>query len=321
MIDVSRGIPLLFEVGLVIIVATVLAYIGKILKQPSIIAYILAGIVIGPIGLRLIENSDVISFFSELGIMFLLFIVGLQLDVKKLKGVGMPSVVIGLGQIIFTTVFGYLIARIWFEHLPALYIAIALTLSSTVVVVKLYLDSNQIATLHGRIALGVLLLQDIFAIFALVYFSTLGQFTPSTLMFNVARLVLFLASTILIAWHIIPRLFSVVASSLELLFLAALSWAFLVAMSAGYLNLSPAAGAFIAGITLASTPYALEISGRIKSLRDFFVTIFFVSLGMQILPEPLRMYAVPSIVFSLLVLLGKPLIMLIITAFVGYHKR
>jgi Kef-type K+ transport system membrane component KefB len=314
-------IDVFVEIGVVIMAATLLGYLGRFLKQPSIIAYIAAGILIGPVGLKIINNSEVISLFSELGIIFLLFIVGLQLDFKKLRDVGTPALVIGVGQIVFTAILGYSIARIWFVHLTALYIAVALTLSSTVVVVKLLLDSKQIATLHGRIALGVLLVQDIFAIFAMIFFTTIGHFTPQVFLTSSLKLVIFFGAAVAATVFLVPHLFRYVGRNLELLFLAGLSWAFIVALSGELLGFSTVVGAFIAGITLASTPYALEISGRMKPLRDFFVTIFFVALGMQIVLEPLKLYALPVILLTLFVLIGNPLIMLIITGLYGYHKR
>lgn len=314
-------VDVFLEVGIVIIAATVLAFLGKFLKQPSIIAYILAGVIIGPLGLKLIQNNDIIALFSELGIVFLLFIVGLQLDVKKLKGIGSSSLLISIGQVVFTAAIGYVIARFWFTHLAALYIAMALAFSSTVIVVKLLTDKNEIATLHGRITLGVLLVQDIVAVFSLVFFSSFQDLNSLLFVASGAKMLAFFGLAVIATLFIIPQLFKFVAHSLELLFLAALSWAFAVAFGAAALGFSPASGAFIAGITLASTPYAIEISSRIRPLRDFFVTMFFVALGMQIAIRPLQAYLVPMIILSLFVVIGKPLVMLVITALSNYHKR
>ena len=314
-------VTLLFDISIVIITATALAYLGKFLKQPSIIAYILAGIILGPLGFSIIKNTETISLFSELGIIFLLFIVGLQLDVNKIKGIGTPALIIGIGQVLFTAAIGYIIARSWFAPLPSLYLALALTFSSTVVVVKLLLDKNELLTLHGRIALGVLLVQDMVAIISLVFFSSLGNVTRSVILTNIGKITIFFILTLATARFIIPYILQFVARSTELLFLGALSWAFVVVAAADYLSFSTATGAFIAGVTLASTPYALEISSKIHSLRDFFVTIFFVALGMQITPGPLKLYLTPIIIFSLFVIIGNPLIMLVITTLYGYHKR
>ncbi|HLC74642.1 MAG TPA: cation:proton antiporter [Candidatus Nanoarchaeia archaeon] len=314
-------IDVFVEIGLIIIVATLLAYIGRCLKQPSIIAYILAGIIIGPLGFGLIKNMSVIQLFSELGIIFLLFIVGIQLDIKKLKTVGIPAIVIGLGQIAFTSSIGFFIARIWFEYLPSLYIAIALSLSSTVVVVKLLMDKKEIETLHARIALGVLLVQDIVAIFALIFFSSIGNFSLGSFLAGSGKMVAFFVLAVAASVFVIPRVLEKVSKSVELLFLTGLSWAFGLALIAKALDFSAVIGAFVAGVTLASTPYSLELSSRLKPLRDFFVTIFFVALGMQIVAGPVSTFIVPIIVLSLVVIIGNPFIMLVITALYGYHRR
>ncbi len=309
------------EIGIIIIAATLLAYLGRFLRQPSIIAYILAGIIIGPIGLQLISSRELINVFSELGIVFLLFIVGLQLDFTKLKDVGKSSLALGFGQVIFTAVIGYFIAAQWFNHITSLYLAVALTFSSTVIVLKLLTDKNELHTLHGRIALGVLLFQDLIAIFALVIFSSFSSFSPSVLLQITLKIAAFFIAAAVAGRYLIPYALKYVASSTELLFLASISWGFIVALFAYSLDFSIAAGVFIAGITMSSNPYATEIGSRIKPLRDFFVTMFFVSLGMQIAIEPLRQYLIPTVALSLFVLIGNPLIMLIINAIYGYHPR
>jgi Kef-type K+ transport system membrane component KefB len=314
-------VEVFLEIGIVIGFATLLAFIGRMLKQPPIIAYILAGIMIGPIGLKLIQNQEIIGLFSELGVVFLLFIVGLQLDFKKLKDVGIPALTLGLGQVLFTAIIGYFVAIQWFDKIAAMYIAIALTFSSTVIVIKLMSDRNQLQTLHGRIALGVLLVQDLVVLFAMAFFASFGNFTPTVFLLSFFKIIVLLLSSIGIGMYVIPRLFSLVADSMELLFLSTLSWAFVVAFVADFFGFSVAIGAFLGGVTLASTPYTLEMTSRIKPLRDFFVTVFFVSLGMQIAIQPLRLYFVPIIIFSLFVLIGNPLIMIVLNTLAGYTKR
>ena len=299
----------IFEIGIIIVASTVLALLGRFFKQPSIVAYIFAGIAIGPIGLNLIHNSEIISLFSELGIVFLLFIVGMQLDLRKLKEVGKSAGLVGIGQMLFTTIIGFLIAFWIFPPLQAAYLAVALAFSSTVIVVKLLSDRKELDTLHGRMALGVLVVQDIFAMFAMVIFANLGSFGISALL--VAGLKIITLFTIAYASYmfIAPKLLNQVAKNSEHLFLGAISICFVMAGIAYLLGLSMATGAFLAGLTLAASPYTVEMVGRIKSLRDFFVVMFFVTLGLQITIEPLIKYLVPILILSAFVVVGNPLIM------------
>ncbi|MCK4589013.1 MAG: cation:proton antiporter [Nanoarchaeota archaeon] len=314
-------VNILLEIGIVIIAATLLAIIARFLKQPLIIAYIIAGIVIGPIGLGLIKSQEMIALFSELGIVFLLFIVGLQLDIKKLKNVGWQATLVGLGQVIFTGVIGFFIALKYFNPLVAGYIAVGLTLSSTVVVVKLLADKNEINTLHGRIAIGVLLVQDLVAILAIMFFSSWGNFSPDFLMIAGYKLLILFVVAIAGYMVILPPLFRRIGHSRELLLIAALSWAFGMTIIAHYLEISIAIAALLAGISLASTPYTLEVVGRVKPLRDFFITMFFVALGMQVALAPLQKYLVPTIIFCLFVLIGNPIILYVVMKIFKYKPR
>ncbi|MFC1800898.1 cation:proton antiporter [Nanoarchaeota archaeon] len=314
-------VSVFLEIGLVIIAATLLAILARFLRQPLLIAYIAAGIVIGPVGLGLIKNQEIIAMFSELGIVFLLFIVGLQLDVKKLKHVGWQASLVGLAQVVFTGLAGFFIASLYFDTLVSAYIAVALTLSSTVVVVKLLTDKNEINTLHGRMAIGVLLIQDLVAIVAIMLFSSVGHFAIDQLLVRIFGILLLFAVALAAYFLILPYLFRVVAKSRELLLITALSWAFGMAALAAYLEISVAIAALLAGVSLASTQYSLEIVGRVKPLRDFFVTAFFVTLGMQVALEPLKKYMLPVIIFCLFVLIGNPIIMYIVMRFFKYKPR
>lgn len=315
---------LLWDIGIIILASTILAYLARIFKQPMILAYVLAGIIIGPFGLQLITSKEIITALAELGIAFLLFIVGLELDVRRLKDVGRVSIGCGLGQIIITLAFGYLLANaLGFKGIEAFYIAFALTISSTMVVIKLLSDKNELDTLHGRISLGILLVQDVVTIMFLASLTTLDNLSFFPLLDSLINgLALFLIA-IISSRYVLPVLLRFSARSIELLFLTALSWCFVFAAISLFFGFSIAIGSFLAGVTLASFPYKfpynLEIIGRVRSLRDFFATIFFVSLGMQI---PLALPLIePTIVLSLFVLIGNALIMMVIVRLFGYGKR
>ena len=209
---------LIADIGIILIVATVLAIVARFLKQPLIIGYMLAGIIIGPLGLGWVVNHDVITTLSEIGIAFLLFIVGLELDIRKLKHLGAVSLIVGLGQVILTFIAGYILAI--FLGLPstyAFYVSIALTLSSTVIIVKLLSDKNEINALHGRIALGVLLVQDFIAVMILAMMANSGQITTSHIMSNLITGIGFFAVSIVIGTLFLKYVFKPIAKSTELL--------------------------------------------------------------------------------------------------------
>lgn len=309
------------EIGIVVIAATLLAILARFLRQPLVVAYIFAGIIIGPIGFGLIKSQEVISLFSELGIVFLLFIVGLQLDIRKLKHVGWQASLVGLGQVVFTGAIGFFIAWQYFSTLVSAYIAVGLALSSTVIVVKLLSDKNEINTLHGRIAIGVLLIQDLVAILAIMLFSSMNSISTTILLSGLYKLITLFAISFVAYIFILPNLFRKIGHSRELILITALSWAFAMTMLAHYLELSTAIGALLAGISLASTPYSIEIVGRVKPLRDFFVTMFFVALGMQVVLEPLQKYFWPIVIFCLFVLIGNPIILYAVMKIFKYKPR
>jgi Kef-type K+ transport system membrane component KefB len=313
---------ILWDLGLIIVSATLLAHITRILKQPLIPAYVFAGILIGPLGLRLITNHDVIRSLSELGIAFLLFIVGLELDLRRLRDVGKAasSVALATGLIVFST--GTLVAvLIGFTGIEIVYIGLAITFSSTMVVIKILSDKNELETLHGRIILGILLMQDVMAILALSVLTTLDDFTPITIAHSVTWGIGLFSIAIVVSKYVIPTIFKAISAAHELMFLTALSFFFLFAKMSDIAGFSVAIGAFIAGVSIATFPYNLEIVGKVRSLRDFFAIIFFVSLGMEIWISTIGAIIVPALTFLLFVVLFKPLVMMVMTSFMGYGRR
>lgn len=272
---------ILFDIGLIILFAALLANLTRIAKQPLILGYVLAGVLIGPHALAIIKNLELIKILSELGIAFLLFIVGLELDLKKLKEVGKFSITTGIIQVLITTTITYFIAHYWLDPLQALYVGLAVAFSSTMVVIKLLSDHGQLDTLHGRIIIGILIIEDILAIIALPLLSGSGNFTTTFLFTALGKAALLLGLAYLFAKTVLKYLIGLSAKNQELLFVTALSVCFLFATLGAYFGFSIAIGAFLAGLLLANTDYGYEIIGRAKPLRDFFAVIFFVTLGSQ----------------------------------------
>jgi len=312
------------ELGIVLIVVSVLGLIFKTIRQPLILAYIATGFILGPLFFKVIINKELIATFSSIGITFLLFLVGLELDLRKLKKIGKVSVIVSLGHFIIAGALGFLIAYLFgISIITSLYIALALTLSSTVIVVKLLSETHETNSLHGKIAIGFLIVQDILAIITLIFLDVLKTqetiiLMPFLTVFIKAAFLILVA--FLISSYILPSVFRYIAKYQEMLFVLSIAWCFLFAIVAYYLGLSIEIGAFLAGLSLAYLPYSFEIVARVKSLRDFFLIIFFVALGSQIsfnASDGLSMI----IVLSLFVLVIQPIIVMALLGFLGYSKR
>ncbi len=319
LVDGSTGI--FFQIGFIIILATVFAFIAKILKQPLIPAYILTGIIIGPY-LGLITHTGIITSMSEIGIAFLLFIVGLEINIKRLRDVGLISSIGGMVQMlsIFTVTF-IISIFLGFVYREAVYLGLIIAFSSTMVVVKLLSDKREIDTLHGRIILGFLLMQDIVAILALSVLTTINDFSFLFLLFSLVKGFVVFMVAVAASKFLFPAIFEFAAKSQELLFIAAVSVSFGFSILFHYIGFSIAIGAFVAGVTLANLQYNIGIIGKVKSLRDFFAVIFFVSLGMGLLLDSFMALLKPLLIFIILVIFLKPLVTMFLCSFFGYKKR
>lgn len=298
---------LLIDIGIIILFGAVLALITKLLKQPIVLGYVIAGFLIGPLMFKFIDNGGLIQQLAELGIAFLLFIVGLELDLSKFKQLGWVVGITGFLQVALVTFVASLFASLWLTPIQSLYIGLIVAFSSTMIVIKLIADKGELQTLHGKIVLGILLVQDILVVLALSLLQGFGDPSLSALIPLSKGLGLILISY-LIGKYIFNYLLKLSASIPELLFVVSLAIAFLYSALAYYLGFSIAIGAFIAGVALASSPYSIEIVGRVMSLKDFFLVIFFVSLGMQITNINLGNSLGFLVIMLLLVILIKPLI-------------
>lgn len=316
---------LFLQIGAVFILATFLGVLVRFLKQPLILAYILAGLILGSLGVARVASQETFTLLSQFGIAFLLFMVGLELKLTDLKQVGKSAALTALGQIFFTFLISFLLClTLGFALLSSLYISLALTFSSTIIVVKLLSERNDLNSLYGKLAVSLLLIQDFVAILTLMLLSGLrAQNSFNLVVFAlvfVKALGLFLLVSFLLK-RILPAVFQNVAKSQELLFLTAVAWCFLLASVALILGFSLEIGAFLAGVSLSSLPYNHQISARIRPLRDLFITLFFVGLGMQLVAVPGFNILVSALIFSALTLIGKPLIILLLMGWLGFRKR
>ena len=326
----------LIQLATLILVATIFALIAQFFKQSTILAYVIAGIILGPMLLNLVSHSESLHIFQQnfavnvythpcqIGISLLLFIVGISLNPKHIKEIGKISLITGTGQIVFTFIIGFFISKaLGFTSLESAYISIALTISSTIIIIKLLTDKNELDTLHGRIAVGLLLIQDFLIVITLVL---IGGFKPGNALLPTVILTilkaLFLLLGIWLAHKILVKhILNYMARHQELLFLGALSWCFAVAVASIKLGFSFEVGAFLAGLSLSKSDFGSEITSKIRPLRDFFIAIFFINLGISMIFSSIKELIFPIIIFSLFILIGNPLVVYIIMTLAGYRSR
>ena len=317
------------DITIIICLAAFLSLVFRFLKQPEILAYVLTGIIIGPLMIFKSANQDVLQTMSQLGITLLLFMVGLEIRVSDLLSLGKSIFIAALGQIFMTFALGFLfLTALNFSFTSAFYIAIAITFSTTAIIVKILSDKRELHSLYAKISLVILLAQDLMAIFLLMFLSGFSQGSGGGL--TLIQLVMIgLKGVVLIGWviflsiHFFPRIFEFLAKSSETLFLVSIAWVFglTVLVSSPYVGFSIEIGGFLAGLALANSIVNYQIIAKAKILRDFFIVIFFVLLGAQMSFVNLSQVIIPAILISAFVLIGKPLIVMLILGFLGYRKR
>jgi Kef-type K+ transport system membrane component KefB len=301
---------LLSNIGLVFVAATAFAFLAKFFKQPLILAYLAAGVVIGPeIGFALVKDKETIELISEIGLILLLFIIGLEIDLKKLSSAGRTLLVAGISQFPFCVALGIGLALLLgmplgTGNLDWLYLAVTLALSSTLIVVKLLYDKLELTTLPGRITLGVLVCQDIWAIVFLAVQPNLRDPQAIIIAASFVKGAALVFTTLALSRYALRGLFSLAAKIPELMLIAALAWCFLVSAAAHWLGLSREMGALIAGVAMYTFPYNVDVIAKVINIRDFFVTLFFVALGMKI-PQPTATVLPAAIAMSLFVLISR----------------
>jgi Kef-type K+ transport system membrane component KefB len=321
------SISVFYEFAALLVLAAGVGLVGLALRQPLIVSFIAVGILAGPSALHIARSSEYIELFAELGVAVLLFLVGLKLDLKLIRTLGPVALTTGLGQVIFTSVIGFLICLgLGLDPLTSLYVAVALTFSSTIIIVKLLSDKKEIDSLHGQIALGFLIVQDLVVVLAMVVLSAfgIGVATDAPLLEVAMTLVsgiALLAVVGLFIRYLAEPLVRRVARAPELLICFAIGWAALLAALGDYLGLGKELGGLLAGVSLASTQFRESIATRMAPLRDFLVLFFFIGLGARLDLGLLNQELTAAALLSLFVLVGNPLIVLIIMGLMGYRKR
>jgi len=311
------------DISYLLVIASVFGIFAKYLKQPVLVGYLFAGILISRFG---IINKEYFDALSKIGIALLLFLVGMEINITDVSTVGKTALITGIGQIVFTSIVGFLISSLLgFDPVSSIYIAVALTFSSTIIIVKLLSEKRDLNSLYGKISLGFLLIQDLVAVIILMVLSAVNSnsFTVFSFLIFLFKVCFLFGLTWYLSKKILPRIFEkIVGHSSELLFIVSIAWALgISSLVGGPLGFSFEIGGFLAGIALSNIPEHLGIASKTKPLRDFFLTIFFILLGSQMVAGNFGEIIVPSVIFSLFVLLGNPLIVLIILGILGYKKR
>ncbi len=317
-----------YELTALLTLAALAGFIGLLLRQPMIVSFIAVGVLAGPSALGIVQSHENIDLLAELGIAVLLFLVGLKLDLKLIRTLGVVSLATGLGQVAFTSIIGFFIGlALGLNVITSLYVAVALTFSSTIIIVKLLSDKKEVDSLHGRISIGFLIVQDLFVVLAMMVLSTFGVGTQlesgtwSQIGIILLHGMVMLALVWLFIRYLATPLMTRIAHSPELMIVFAIGWAALLAALSSHFGLSKELGGLLAGISLASTPFREAIVARLSSLRDFLLLFFFIALGAKLDLSLLGAQLIPALILSLFVLIGNPLIVMAIMGYMGYRKR
>lgn len=314
------------ELALLLGIAAAVGALAVRLRQPVLIAYIVVGVLVGPSGFELVSAHDQIDLLAQVGVAVLLFLVGLKLDLQHVRHIGPVALATGLGQLAFTILFGFmLVFALGKGVMESLYVAVALTFSSTIIIVKLLSDKRELDSLHGRIAVGFLIVQDIAVVLAMMGMSALRDVENSATWEVVFSLLARVSVTALLMFvlmrYLLPPVVRVMARSQELLLIFAIAWGTGLAALGDWAGFSREAGAFLAGFSLASTSYRESISARLTGIRDFLLLFFFIDLGAKLDFSTLGSELLPAAILSAFVLIGNPLIVMAIMGYMGYRKR
>lgn len=308
---------LVIDIAVCIIAAFVAAVACKALRQPLLLAYLLAGFAVGPHGFRWVTDTETIQTISSIGLILLLFMIGLEIDLRKMSRAGKPIMVASCAQITGCVLIGWVLfglsgpARGWLE---GLYLAVALALSSTVIIVKILYDKHELETLAGRVTMGVLVIQDLFVILFLAIQPDLKNPALGILAAALGKTLLLVGVAYAVSRFILPPVFRFISRLPELVLVGALAWCFSLAGFAGHLGLSREMGALVAGVMISAFPYTLDIAAKVTNIRDFFVTLFFVGLGLTI-PVPTWNFALWTLAVCLFVIASR-----LITVFPALHR-
>ena len=317
--------PLFLELTVILILASVLGVALKKLGQPFILAYLVTGLIMGLSGFFDVAGREALELFSALGIMFLLFLVGLEMDYDPLKAIGKNSLILGLVQMFFSAVTGFLAAYFLFGFsiLASAYIAAALSFSSTIIIIKLLTQKGDVDKLHGRLSVGLLLVQDVAVVFILLFLtiSESGEFFSGAIIRILAVGVLLFGLMLALGRIIIPVVFKVIGNSQELLFLTTFAWLLFFGLMAESIGFSIEIAGFLGGVALANSSEKYYIANKVRPFRDFFILIFFVTIGSLMAISDFGGVFLPVLFFSLMVVVLKPLVVMLTLRQLGYTKR
>ena len=316
------------QLAIVLFLCSALGYLSLRLKLPLVVAYLTTGVILSFLKIFDLTHSMVLDVFPEIGIAFVLFLIGMELDLREVKSLGMPIIVSAILQVLVSTFLGYFIGTfLGFEKTESIYLGLGLAFSSTVVVIKMLLEKRDLASLYGKLSIGILLVEDLVAVVALMMISVgssalnfgLQQSWP--LVTLILKAIGLFVLTFILSKYVLEKIFDAVAKSTELLFFTAVSWCFVFTSLAVLSGFSVVIGAFLAGVALATSPYHLQIQGKIKPLRDFFLTLFFVYLGTQVKITDLAAAWPAILIFTFFAILIKPLIYALILSIFGFRRH
>jgi Kef-type K+ transport system membrane component KefB len=317
-----------YEISALLVIAVLGGYLGMFLRQPLVVSFIMVGILVGPSFLDIVHSKEQIDLLAHLGISLLLFVVGLKLDLQLIRTTGAVAAMTGMAQVIFTSIVGFAICM-WmgYDLVQSTYISVALTFSSTIIIVKLLSDKGEADSLHGRVALGLLIVQDLVVVLVMIGLSAFGGSNgeDTSLLHSIGLMLIkgtvLLGGMALFMRYVVTGLLNRLAHSQELMLLFAISLAVALSSLCDWLGFSKELGAFLAGISLASTQYREMISSRLKGMRDFMLLFFFIGLGSGIEISMLESQLWPAILLSVFVLIGNPIIMMAVMLRMGYRVR
>lgn len=320
----ATGIEGTFTALAVLLVSAVIVVgVARMLKQPLMIGYIGTGLVLSVALPAIIGSTAAIETFASIGVIFLLFMVGLNLDPDMVKNIGKVSMIAGFTQVAVTGVAAFFFVRfLEFSLIASFYLGFAATFSSTIIIMKLLSDMDELDALHGRILTGMLIVQDLIVISAMLLISSVLGENGSFSIFTTSLIgggLLFLVA--LATLYVFPRITKKIADEQEFLLLFSVAWCFALASLFHQFNFTMEAGALLAGIALSTSPYRLEIAAKMKPLRDFFLMIFFVLLGLQLSPSTITAQIVPATLISAFILVVKPVIVMAVLGMMRYHRR
>ncbi|WP_226042569.1 cation:proton antiporter [Natrinema sp. DC36] len=309
----TGSLPFATDFAVIIITAVLLSYLARLTGQPTIVAYIFTGLVLGPVFLDVVSQSELVVLMSELGLGFLLFLIGMKMRIDDIREILRPIINIAIWQTILQTALAFVVAfALGFTLLETTVIALATVFGATPIIVKLLSDKDELATLPGKIDVGVLIIQDIYLVILLAVLSAESLSNPQEIAVSVGTILLLMGGVGIISYlsarYLLPSLFRAVAEDRRAFFIVGIAWAFVFILGTEQLNLSLEVGAFLAGLSLAQVPYTSELTERVRPITDFFMVVFFTSIGLQLAADSLLAYWVEALIASAALMVGNFLI-------------